>query len=179
MATSLNIYKHVNTMEKKYTWIDKVFEAMMWFGAALFAFAMLAVCTEVVMRYFFNRPIAWILEICEYILLYMTFLVAAWVLREQSHIRVDIVINHLDPRIQAFIGMIASIISAMVCLTIVYFSALLTWDYIREHVPSMEYLKLPAFLIIMIIPFGSLLFAIQFMRDIQTYFQCWRSPAKD
>lgn len=166
-------------MQKKYTWIDKVFDAMMWLGAALFAFAMLAVCTEVVMRYFFNKPIAWILEICEYILLYMTFLVAAWVLREQSHIRVDIVVNRLEPHIQAFISIISSIVSAIVCLTIVYFSALLTWDYIREHVPSMEYLKLPAFLIIMIIPFGSLMFAIQFMRDIQTYFKRWRSPAKD
>ena len=166
-------------MQKKHTWIDKVFDSMMWLSSALFAFAMLAVCIEVVMRYFFNRPIAWILEICEYILLYMTFLVAAWVLREKSHIRVDILINRLDPHLQAFISMITSVISAMACLTIAYFSALLTWDYIRRHVPSMEYLKLPAFLIIMIIPFGSLLFAIQFMRDIQTYFKSWRYPVKN
>ena len=166
-------------MQKVFTWIDKIFDSMRWISSALFAFAMMAVCVEVIMRYFFNRPIAWILEICEYILLYMTFLVAAWVLREKSHIRVDIVMNRLNTRLQTFINMIASIISAIVCFTIVYFSALLTWDYFIRHIPSMEYLKLPAFLIIMIIPFGSLLFAIQFIRDFQNYFKRWRYPVKD
>jgi len=166
-------------MQKVFTWIDKIFDSMMWISSALFAFAMMAVCVEVIMRYFFNRPIAWILEICEYILLYMTFLVAAWVLREKSHIRVDIVMNRLNTRLQTFFNMIASIISAIVCFTIVYFSALLTWDYFIRHVPSMEYLKLPAFLVIMIIPFGSFLFAIQFIRDFQKYFKGWRYFVKD
>ena len=166
-------------MQKDYTWIDKIFNNMMWLSSVLFAFAMLAVCVEVLMRYFFNRPIAWILEICEYILLYMTFLVAAWVLREKSHIRVDIMMNRLNNRLQAFINMITSIISAIVCFIIVYFSALLTWDYFIRHVPSMEYLKLPAFLVIMIIPFGSFLFAIQFIRDVQNYFKRWHYFVKD
>jgi C4-dicarboxylate transporter DctQ subunit len=165
-------------MHKECTWVDKIFDNMMWLSSALFAFAMLAVCVEVLTRYFFNRPIAWVLEICEYILLYMTFLVAAWVLREKSHIRVDILLNRLNTRVQAFINMITSLISAIVCFTVVYFSALLTWDYFIRHVPSMEYLKLPAFLVIMIIPFGSFLLGIQFVRDFQNYFKLWRCSIK-
>ena len=44
---------------------------------------MLAVCANVIMRYFLNRPIVGIDEISEYLLLFITFIGSAWLLREE------------------------------------------------------------------------------------------------
>ena len=47
----------------------------------IFVAMMLVVCAEVLLRYGFNSPISWVVEISEYALLWITFLGAAWVLR--------------------------------------------------------------------------------------------------
>lgn len=44
---------------------------------------------DVVLRYFLLRPLAWSIELCEYLMFTMTFLGTAWLLREGGHIRVE------------------------------------------------------------------------------------------
>ncbi|PON17846.1 hypothetical protein C2W62_11000 [Candidatus Entotheonella serta] len=46
-------------------------------------------------RYMGFRAPIWILQYTEYILLWLTFLGAAWLLREEGHIRIDTVISRL------------------------------------------------------------------------------------
>ena len=55
--------------------------ALMFIGAAILAFLMLAVCWDVVARTIVGKPLIWLLEFTEYGLLYMTFLCTAWVLK--------------------------------------------------------------------------------------------------
>ena len=143
---------------------DRVVSWMAALGAALIVVAMLIVTLEVVMRYFLNRPQIWVKESSEYILVWVIFLAAAWVLKEEGHVKVEIVTDRLNSRVQAILGIITSIIGAAVCILIVIYGAQVISEYVDEgvHIPSMlEPLKAP---LAIIIPIGSFLLFIQFLR---------------
>ena len=60
-------------------------------------FISLTILTEVVLRTFFSRPITGTVEINGYALVYVTFLGAAWLLREGGHVKMDLVLTRLRP----------------------------------------------------------------------------------
>jgi TRAP-type C4-dicarboxylate transport system permease small subunit len=127
-------------------------------------FLMLSVCADVILRYFFNRPQAWIAEISEYLLLYVTFLGAAWVLKNEGHVTVDILIARVSPRTRAVFGIISSVIGAFVFLVVFWFGTLETLDLFKRGVHNPSVLEFPKAPLVAIIPLGSLFFMIQFLR---------------
>ena len=153
------------------TTFDKILAVLFWIAGALLIFSTVGTCIDVILRYVFNRPIHWMLEITEYIMLYIPFLGAALVLKEDGHIRVDILINHFSERSRAWLNVITSFVGGMVMLTYSVFGGQVTLDYFRRGIPSLESLKTPAFLILMIIPIGGFFFAIQFFRQMVGYYQ--------
>ena len=58
---------------------------------------------EVFLRTFFNRPQEWVMELSEYALLYITFLSAAFVLKKEGHIVVDLVTCRLNVKKRNFL----------------------------------------------------------------------------
>ncbi len=143
---------------------DRIVVGLAWAAGVLLAFATIAVCIDVVLRYFFNRPVAWVLEISEYILLYVTFMAAAWVLRDEGHIRVDLLVNRLSPGIQTLLVVVTSVIGASVMLILTWFGGRVTLDFYRRGVPTLEYLKTPEYLVLIVIPIGSFFLGVQFLR---------------
>ena len=142
-----------------------------WLAGFLMMFSILAVCTDVVMRYFFNRPIPGVLQFSEYSLLYIPFLAAAYVLREDSHIKIDIVLNRLNPKAQSLINMVTSILGFVVLLILTYYGTYITVDYYRRKVPTLEYFKIPEFLVIMVIPVGCFFFSVQCIRKAYGHYK--------
>lgn len=150
---------------------DKVLIILFWIAGALLMFSTIGTCIDVIFRYFLNRPIHWMLEITEYIMLYIPFLGAAYVLKEEGHIRVDILINHLNEKTKRILNIITSFVGGMVMLTYTWFGGQVTWEYFQRGVPALESLKTPMFLILMIIPIGGFFFTIQFFRQMVGYSQ--------
>ena len=134
-------------------------------------FVTIGTCVDVLLRYSVNRPIGWMLEITEYTMLYIPFLGAAFVLKEDGHIRIDLVITFLSERSRGWLNVVTSFVGGVVMLTYTWFGAQVTLDYFKRGVPSLESLKTPMFLILMIIPIGGLLFSIQFFRQMKGYYQ--------
>jgi TRAP-type C4-dicarboxylate transport system permease small subunit len=130
----------------------------------ILVFIMVAICFDVVMRYFFNRPSSWVIEISEYLLVYMTFLGAAWVLKYEGHVKVDALTIMLSEKMQTATGIISSLIGVMVCFTIAWFGSIETWDTFERGVHNPSMLEFPKAPILAIIPFGSFFFMIQFIR---------------
>ena len=153
------------------TTFDKILVVLFWMAGALLVFSTIGTCIDVILRYCFNRPIHWMLEITEYIMLYIPFLGAALVLKEDGHIRVDILINHLSDRMRGWLNIIASLVGGLVMLTYTVFGGQVTLDYYKRGIPSLESLKTPMFLILMIIPIGGFFFAIQFFRQMVGCYQ--------
>jgi len=134
------------------------------FSFGLLLFAVLIVCAEVVSRYIINKPLTWVEQISGYVLVYIVFLNAAWVLKKERHVRLDILLFHLSFRTQTWFNMITSFLAAIVCFVIVWFGAELTLDYFRRGVPSVEMLRFPMYVIWGIIPVGAFFLFLQFIR---------------
>lgn len=148
-------------------------------AGALMLFALVAVCVDVIMRYFFNRPVAWVLQFSEYILLYIPFLAAAYVLRDDSHIKIDIVLNRLSKRTQDTINIITSTVGCGVLLVLAYYGTLITLDYHQRQVPTLKYLKIPEYLVIGVIPIGCFFFAVQFLRKAAGHWRAVKRSTPD
>jgi len=155
--------------------LDRVMEGFAWFAGFLMMFALITVCVDVVMRYFFNNPTGWVLQFSEYILLYIPFLAAAYVLKEESHIKIDIVLNQLSEKAQTLMNVVTSTLGFFVLVVLTYYGALITFDYYQRKVPTIEYLKIPEYLVIIVIPIGCFLFSIQFIRRAHKYYRILRA----
>ncbi len=150
---------------------DNVLVSLFWIAGALLVFSTVGTCIDVILRYVFNRPIHWMLEVTEYIMLYIPFLGAALVLKEDGHIRIDIFISHFSEKMRGWLNIITSLVGGLVMLTYTVFGGLVTLDYYKRGIPSLESLKTPMFLILMIIPIGGFFFTTQFFRQMVGYYQ--------
>jgi TRAP-type mannitol/chloroaromatic compound transport system permease small subunit len=86
---------------KALRYIDKFSELLAWIGLPLAPILAAVVFYDVIMRYFFNAPTPWALEV-SWMLYSANFLLGlAYAMREGSHVRVDVILNLFKPRVRA------------------------------------------------------------------------------
>jgi TRAP-type C4-dicarboxylate transport system permease small subunit len=168
-------------LAKKFNTIfDRILDFMVIVAAILAVITTLVVAAGIFSRYFLNRPLVWTSEISGYILLYICFLVAAWVLKEEGHVKMDLVLSKLNPRAQSMMNIVTSAINTIVCLILTWYGAKVTWDLFRTHYFTPTILELPKFIFTIAIFIGGFTLSIQFLR--RTYGNLTRlreSPAKE
>jgi TRAP-type C4-dicarboxylate transport system permease small subunit len=156
--------------ESLLTKAGKAFDRLLDFFAVLAgivaAFITVAVCAGIVTRFMFNRPMAWVIEISEYSLLYIAFLSAAWVMKNNKHVSVDLVYNSFSPKNKVISDLFTSILGGLVFLIVTYFGFKVTRNqYITKYFTP-TFLEAPKFIVTLIIPVGSFLLLIQIIRKI-------------
>jgi C4-dicarboxylate transporter DctQ subunit len=151
-------------MKKLMALFDHVVNGMIFLAGLILVFIMLSVCLEVILRYFLNRPQVWVTEVTEVLLLYITFLGTTWLLRQEGHVKVDILLNRLKPRMLALLGIFSSAIGILVSITLTVSGFQLTWDYVQRGIYTPTAMEIPVSIIIVIIPVGSLMLLVQFIR---------------
>ena len=157
---------------------DRILSIMAILAGVLLGLATLMIGAEIAIRNLLGRPLGWVTEISAYILLYVTFLVAAWVLRKDRHVNIGFVLNLLKPKTQALICIITSVLITIVCLFLTWFGAKVTWDLYQAKYFEPTLLQLPKFPIIAIICLGSLLLFIQSIIRIFVFVERWKSPSE-
>jgi len=149
-------------------------------GIAILIFMMVGITVDIILRYFFSCPIHWMLQVSAYCLLGMTLLCSAWVLKEEGHVKIDIVLNRLNPRTRSLLNTITSILSAIVFLIIAFYGAKVTLYHFQIGWFDVTLLRPPKWPIFACIPVGSLFLSIQFLRRSYGYLRSWRaSPDKE
>jgi len=143
--------------------LDYVNNCLVALTGAIVIFIMLLITADVVLRFFFNSPIDWTLDISEILLLYIPFLTAAWVLKNDGHIRVDILYNMFSPRFRGVLNLLNSFLGMIVFLLITWYGAQVTSDLLSKHILELR-LGIPTFAIIVIIPIGSFLLFLQYLK---------------
>jgi TRAP-type C4-dicarboxylate transport system permease small subunit len=140
---------------------------------------MLSVSADVISRDFLNLPIIWVFDITEYILLYVTFLGTAWVLKNEGHVTIDLLLTRLKPRTQALFGIASSVIGMAISMVVAWYGAQVTWDHLLRGVRDTAMLELPKAPILAIIPIGSFLLVIQFLRRAYGYLGNWQRSSQE
>ena len=129
------------------------------------AYMVISITFQVVARYFFNWVPAGLMETWEYGLMYIPFLGAAWLLKREGHVVMDVLIRAFKPRAQAILNTVTSVIAAIACLVFSWFSAAMVIEaYQAGYADTESVLQVPDWVIIVIIPIGMALLFIQFTR---------------
>lgn len=154
------------TVKKAALVFDRILNVLTIVAGILTVFSVLSVSVDVFMRYVFNKPSSWVMEVNENIILFVTFLISAWVLRKEGHSRLDIFVNRFKPETGALITAITYYISAAICLLITIFATTLSLQYINRHINiTTSVIGPPKSIYTGIIGFGYLLLCIQFIRN--------------
>ena len=138
-------------------------------------FVLVTVCLGVFMRYFLNNPLGWVVQTSQYSLVFVTFLSAAWVLKREKHVTMDLLTNWLSPEKKAMFGMITSVIGATVCLVITFYSTLVTLDHFQRKIYDMQVIEVPLGPLFAVITLGCFTLFIQFLRRVFGYLEQWRT----
>lgn len=155
---------------------DRTVNVLGFLAAALIAAVMLAVTLEIGLRYFVQHSMIWIIEATQYGLVFITFLGAAWVLKRDKHISIDILLNQLSQRARDVVNIITSILGAIVCLIITAYGVMVSWDYMQMGYLYYGSLPIPAYLLAAVIPLGGFLLFIQFLKRTYSHLGKLRTP---
>jgi C4-dicarboxylate transporter, DctQ subunit len=135
----------------------------------LFVGITLAICAEVLLRYGFNSPLSWVVEMSEYALLWITFLGASWVLRHGGHVRVDILLQYLSPTALRVCGLFSSATGMATTLVLIVFGIDATWTAFARGAFKPTGTDVPTWMIVIVIPVGGLLLFLRFARLFAEY----------
>lgn len=144
--------------------LDKISDLFAWLSVVLLAAITFLVCAEVIIRKFWNISMVGVIEISEHALVFITFLSAGWILRNDGHVKVDVVVGFLRPKTQATLNMATSCFGALLCLFLSYHSGLTIWSVWQRGVNSVKILELPL----------APLYSAVFLGFIILFFQCLR-----
>lgn len=161
-------------LNKLVAFFDHLLDLLGALAGTLVVFVMVVVGAHVVGRYLFHRPIAWVIEFSEYSLLYIVLLGSAWLLKSEGHVTVDILIHRLTPKSQSLLNFVTSILGIMACLILVWYGGQTTWDLFERGIMLQEVVTMPKWVIVAVIPVGSFLLLIQFLRRTGKYLKAWR-----
>ncbi len=91
--------------------------------AALMLFGIVTVVTgQVIWRYVFNNSLSWSEELSRYLFAWLIFVGASIAVKENTHIRVDIIFNHLDAARRRYLEVFLHIVTLFVQLYFLYFT---------------------------------------------------------
>ncbi len=158
-------------LRKVGTAFDRILDAFGVLAGIVIVAIMLAVSIKVVFRYFLLARLMGVDELAESALLYITFLGAAWLLRREGHVSIDMLFIRLRKKNQSRLSIVTSLIAAIISMILVYFGTMTTIDAFQRGVVTPTILEVPRSAILAIIPVGSALLTIQFLRRAWSHFR--------
>jgi TRAP-type C4-dicarboxylate transport system permease small subunit len=147
-------------VNKIFHWLDKVSSVInkvfVFIASVMMAGLMILVCVDQTLRYAFNSPLIWGTEVTEILLLYITFLATAQVLRDNSHVVVDVFLAVASERRRRVLGFISHSVVVLIAAVLVYFGFSTTYNLYVRGVFNPTIIETPIALITIIIPIGSI-----------------------
>ncbi|MCL6478589.1 MAG: TRAP transporter small permease [Peptococcaceae bacterium] len=137
-------------------------------GVLLFFMTFLVTVSSLT-RYGFNSPIAASIDITGFILYFVTFLSAPWILKQDRHVSVDILKEYLPLKKQRFLAVVNNLIMVLASTVIFGYGAYLTHDQFSRAEKLFGTLEIPKCILTAVIPLsGLLLVAISLIRLVQS-----------
>lgn len=157
---------------------DHLLDALAYMAGIIIFAITLFVCGSALVRYLGFRPPIWVLQFTEYGLLWFTFLAAAWLLRHKGHIRIDTLTSRLRPKAQKSIQLVDDVLGFIISMVIFIFGTIHTIELAQRGIMEVKGLTVPKAPFFIIIPFGGLILAVQFVRNIAGYLKAKQVSAK-
>jgi TRAP-type C4-dicarboxylate transport system permease small subunit len=133
-------------------------------AAALILLAMVVVVTaDIVLRNSTGGGFAWANEVSEYALYLMTLLTAPWLLRRGQHVRLDVILTLVPPRVAWLMEAASDALGFCVSVVLVRYGLAMTADSARLGAITIKNLVFPEWWLLAPLPATFALLAIEFV----------------
>jgi C4-dicarboxylate transporter, DctQ subunit len=156
----------MNVLAKMNKFFDSIINIMAVTGRIVIIIISLLIMIDIVSLKFFSHSFSWIMEVSEYLLVLLTFLGVAWLLQEDGHIKLDLLLNRLSDRNRIRMEILNSCIGAVISLVITVYGFRATLNLYGRGIKTETILEIPRSLLIVIIPIGFTFVLIQFIRNL-------------
>jgi len=150
---------------------DKLLVASGYVSAGILALVMLIVSYDTLARYFFQSPTMWANDIASYLLLTFSIIAAAWVLRDEGHVTIDIVLLHLKNKTRRLLNIITSSLCVLVCALFTWMSIIAGIEAFQRKTMLLSGILFPKWILLWIMAFGVFLLVIQFARRTWKFYK--------
>jgi TRAP-type transport system small permease protein len=167
-------------IERAYGRLLEVFAA----AACVLIFGMtLMICADVFLRNVRVVPgvagLAWSAEISEAMLFLVTLLTAPWLLRRGQHIRVDIVLRAVPPRVGWLFEWAVDILGLACCAIIFWYSARAAFASFKAGSLSIKTLVTPEWWLLSVLPVAFACLTLEMLFRMRRLWLAPRAPRDD
>jgi TRAP-type transport system small permease protein len=150
-------------MTRLSNFFGRLFDALA-IAAALTLLAMvIAVTADIVLRNVVGRGFVWANEVSEYALYIMTLLTAPWLLRRGQHVRLDIALTLVPPRVAWLMEALGDLLGFSVSIVLVRYGLAMTADSFRLGAITIKNLVFPEWWLLAPLPIAFALLAVEFV----------------
>lgn len=142
---------------------------MAYLAAGLILAMSLWITYDVLSRYFFDAASPWAFDLSEYALVWITFLAAPWVLLQDRHVRIDILVDVLPPRAQRAMGALVSAVAIFICGVLAWRTGTAAIEYYQNDIMMARIWRIPRIWPYVVVPLGSGLLALAFAVRLGLY----------
>jgi TRAP-type C4-dicarboxylate transport system permease small subunit len=141
----------------------RLFEALA-LAAALILLAMtLLVAADIILRNVARAGFPWANEVSEYALYLMTLFTAPWLLRRGQHVRIDLVLTLVPPRVAWLMEALVDVMGFAVSIVLIRYGVLMTYDSWRLGSLTVKSLVFPEWWLLAPLPVFFFLIAAEFV----------------
>lgn len=149
-----------------FRWANTLSEIAGYLSAVALILATLAMMHGVLSRYLLGRPTVWQTEVSVYLLVFVTFVGAAYGLKHHAHVGVDLLVERLPLRARLAVRLATAVLALGVVGTVVWSSYGTWWEATEGGFRSPTALRAPLWAVYAILPLGMVLVALQYLAFI-------------
>lgn len=144
---------------------DWIIDGLAYLGGILLGCAVVIKFCDIILRYFFNKPLTWDIEITEYILFAVAFFGAAWLLKVGGHVRIDVLDTMLSKKGKTYLHLLHSAVGAFVSLVLSLMSFVAAAYSYRDGLKVVKIYTIGKYYFLFIISLGFFLLLVEFIRQ--------------
>ena len=149
-----------------FRWANQLSQLTGYLSAAALVVATLVTLHAVASRYFFGVPTIWQTEMSIYLLMFVTFVGAAYGLRHHAHVGVDLVVERLPTKPQLILRIISALAAITVLAAVCWTAVEIWWEAVEGDFRSSTAWRAPLSIVYAILPLGMLLVILQYVAFI-------------
>jgi len=146
------------------SWFDRLVDALALAAGALLCALVVLVCLDVTSRTLRLFAMPWALDFSEYLLYGITFLAAPWVLRENGHIAIEILVERLPAGLRRGLQRATDAFGTLICAVLFMFCCRVLWRSYSQNNLVHETFVFPEWYLFALAPPVFLLLALLFAR---------------
>lgn len=147
--------------------LDRIEDALAFLVGVMMGLLILVIVYDVLGRQFGFASAPWTVPAAEYFMIYLTFLPAPWILRNNGHVGVEFLAGKLGPRRAAVLMRIVLVVALVGVCIATWYSAILVLEDLERGVDLISGgITVPRWLVRAALPLGFALLALELGRAI-------------